>query len=611
VIFQPKDLPDNRTKWPSIFRQIMGSPDPNGRQLDGMGAGISSLSKICLVERMTKRLDIEKEGVDSTVAIDYTFVGIGIENNEVDVAGNCGNMISAIGPYAYNAGLLSKKVQSKANGDVTVRIRNTNTQKYIDSTFKVVQGQAAVLGHYAIDGVAGTGAKIKLDFRNPYGSKTGKVLPTGNRIDTIAGYKVTCVDGANPCIFVRADDVGIDGTILPADFNKLPDKLALLESIRKAAAVAMGIAATEEQVPRTIPKIGIVSMSSTHQVLSGTTLKNSQVDIVVRFISDTQPHRAIPLTAALTVAVAARIPGTIVEQLLAPDPFDDEALTIGHASGRIQVNATMDQSKPLIPITASVYRTARRIFEGDIYWINDNKEETEFPQLDKSPERTYSRGIAFVEEMRGRDSSYLYDGSLDVGAAIVRKKPTGSLDDITVETTVSSNRNPVFQRETGRLRQLRSPARFLHPSRFLGRLSASKALPIVGTRVSALVGKSQMVLHLGDLGSKHVRNGDYVPRNPRVEEKQHTEESQGAQVSQKASYGIAPNEPGTKTKHHTTDQRAERRAHRKQERAQRRITQYERAVEDGNAYPGDARKLAGLSERARKKLERERRKLEN
>ncbi|KAH7561936.1 PrpF protein-domain-containing protein [Bipolaris maydis] len=439
VMIQPQHLPKERAKWPTIFRQIMGSGDSYGRQLDGMGAGISSLSKICLVEPYGKRIapgvtatrfragyggiDAARESAreaqaqeealqnvnDQEVDVDYTFVGLGIENNEVDVAGNCGNMSSAIGPYAYNAGLLPPRIYAQGDGEVTVRIRNTNTGKLINSTFTVLGAQAAVVGDYSIDGVTGNGSKIKLDFKHPYGSKTGKVLPTGKRIDTIAGYKVSCVDGANPAVFVRADDVGVDGTILPNDFNKLPDKLALLEKIRKAAAVAMGIAVTEDEVPRTIPKIGLVSQSSTHPVLSGKTLQSSQMDIVLRFLSDTQPHRAIPLTAALTTAVAARIPGTIVEQMLAPDPLMKGAITIGHGSGRLQVNATMDETNKLIPVTGTVYRTAKRLFEGEIFWT-DNVDETSEAGTVYDSNGRHSLGLAFVLENRGQSSFHLFEG---------------------------------------------------------------------------------------------------------------------------------------------------------------------------------------------------------
>ncbi|KAJ8111158.1 hypothetical protein OPT61_g6176 [Boeremia exigua] len=435
IFFQPKHLPRDRAKWAAVFRQVMGSGDLFGRQLDGMGAGISSLSKICLVEPYGTRNIVSKQAVAERIQrqsldrarqllqnvvargdavdgidVDYTFVGLGIESNEVDVAGNCGNMSSAIGPYAYNEGLLPPRIYAKGNGSITVKIRNTNTGKIINATFDVAGGQAVVVGGYTIDGVTGPGSMIKLDFEQPYGSKTGKVLPTGNKIDRILDHKVTCVDGANPCVFMRASDVGVDGTILPNDFNNLPDKLALLESIRKAAAVAMGIAPTEDAVPRTIPKIGLVSMSSEHPVLSGQTLQTSQTDIVIRFLSDTQPHRAIPLTAALTTAVAARIPGTIVEQLLAPDPVTDNAITIGHASGRLEVDAVMDQKNKLIPVSATVYRTAKRLFEGTTFWVDHDTKASKSSSLKSAYGKhgTHSLGMAFVLESRGQSTKELF-----------------------------------------------------------------------------------------------------------------------------------------------------------------------------------------------------------
>lgn len=437
VFFQPQHLPRDRALWPGLFSQTMGSGDAFGRQLDGMGAGVSSLSKICLVEPHGRRKPVPKQAIADRVQnksldgarsllqqvrdqgeavdgidVDYTFVGLGIEDEVVDVAGNCGNMSSAIGPYAYNAGLLSPRAYAKGNGEVTVIIRNTNTGKIIHSTFDVAGGQAAVTGDYTIDGVTGSGPKIKLDFEAPYGSKTGKVLPTGNKVDRILDYKVTCVDGANPCIFIRAGDVGVDGTILPNDFNKLPDKLALLERIRKAAAVAMGIAPTEDAVPRTIPKIGLISMSSEHSTLSGQTLETSQTDLVVRFLSDTQPHRAIPLTAALTTAVAARIPGTLVEQILAPEPVMDGAITIGHASGRLQVDATMDETDKTIPVVATVYRTAKRLFEGTSFWVDNSAAKPLEGALRSAhgSHGTHSLGMAFVLESKGQSTAELFAG---------------------------------------------------------------------------------------------------------------------------------------------------------------------------------------------------------
>jgi 2-methylaconitate cis-trans-isomerase PrpF len=153
IIFRQQDLPANQEEWKPIFRGAIGSPDPNGRQLDGMGGGISSLSKICVVGPSNH----------PEADVDYTFAAIGVKNLDVDYSSNCGNMASAIGPFAVDSGM----VERKEDGEVTVRIYNTNTGKIIHSTFPVVQGEAAADGSFAIDGVAGTAAKIKLAFINP------------------------------------------------------------------------------------------------------------------------------------------------------------------------------------------------------------------------------------------------------------------------------------------------------------------------------------------------------------------------------------------------------------------------------------------------------------
>lgn len=152
VLFNSKDLPEDRKRWPSIFRAVINSPDPNGRQLDGMGGGVSSLSKVCVVGRS------ERKDAD----VDYTFAAVGVKNPDVDFSSNCGNMISAIGPFAVDSGQV--KVQ---DGRATVRIHNTNTGKLIHAKFSVRDNEAEVEGGFAIDGVAGTGAKIELAFINP------------------------------------------------------------------------------------------------------------------------------------------------------------------------------------------------------------------------------------------------------------------------------------------------------------------------------------------------------------------------------------------------------------------------------------------------------------
>src|ERR1700755_680294 len=193
VMFRRDDLPENPRDWDPIFLQVMGSPDPNGRQLDGMGGGISSLSKICIVGR-SPRPDAD---------IDYTFAQIGVRDSFVDYGANCGNMSSAVGPFALDEGLVAAPNSSEA----AIRIHNTNTSKIIVSRFPVEQGALAATGDIEIDGVAGKAAPIRLEFLEPGGARTGKLLPTGRAVDEfdIKGLgivKTSCVDAANPCVFV-------------------------------------------------------------------------------------------------------------------------------------------------------------------------------------------------------------------------------------------------------------------------------------------------------------------------------------------------------------------------------------------------------------------------
>lgn len=327
------------------------SPD---HQTDGLGSGISSLSKVCIVNR-SKRDDAD---------VDYTFAGIGIEGNEVDYAGNCGNMSASIGPYTFDKRMLGD-IDYDSTREFMVRIFNTNTKKIIHSTFPVANGHTVARGNFAIDGVAGTGAKVRLDFLHPGGSKTGKLLPTEAATNTFSGIEASCVDAAGPFVFVRASDVGVDGAILPNDFNKRTQVLELLEQIRREAAVRMGMARSVAAVPRVTPKIAIVSPPTDYHTLSGQLIASSSVNVVVRFLSDTQPHRAIPVTGALGTAVAAKIPGTVVHQALPAGGLNGD-IQIGHPSGRIQVNATMNSQGGVE--SATLFRTARLIMDGKVWW---------------------------------------------------------------------------------------------------------------------------------------------------------------------------------------------------------------------------------------------------
>jgi 2-methylaconitate cis-trans-isomerase PrpF len=358
VMFHQRDLPE-RDRWDPIFLAAMGSPDPNGRQLNGMGGGISSLSKICILAPS------ERQDAD----IDYTFAQVQIKEAAVGYRGNCGNMSSAVGPFAVDEGIV------RPNGDTAVvRIFNTNTSKIIRSTFPLVDGHAAVDGDLAIPGVAGTGAPVRLDFLSPGGAVTGKLLPTGHAVDRldvpgIGPIDISMVDAANPCVFVRAQDIGLTGNELPEALDANAGVRDRLQRIRRVAAVAMGIARDDAEAAASlgIPAIGFVAPPMEAPTLSGEIITQDQIDLTARFISNGQPHRALPLTASLCTAVAARIEGTVPFQALTRQP--DGAVRIGMPSGILTVDAHVScgADSTWTAHSGALYRTARRLFDGRIY----------------------------------------------------------------------------------------------------------------------------------------------------------------------------------------------------------------------------------------------------
>jgi 2-methylaconitate cis-trans-isomerase PrpF len=360
LIFRQEDLPAARDDWAPIFLAALGSPDPNGRQLDGMGGGVSSLSKICIIGPSSR----------DDADIDYTFAQVSVSDAVVDYAGNCGNMSSAVGPFAIDEGLLP----APANGMTSVRIHNTNTRKIIVATFAVQNGIAVVDGDCEIDGVAGRGAPIRLDFMAPGGSKTGKLLPTGQAVDrlTLADGSVieaTLVDAANPGIFVRASDLGLTGLESPQAMERDADLMQRMEAVRLAGSVAMGLTADLAAAARmpSIPKIAAIAPSQTFTALSGRVYQASEADILVRMISVGQPHRAVPITGGLCLAAACRVPGSLAQQMLRPN--QSGAIRVGHPSGMLMVDATAEVTAgSAVVAQASLYRTARRLFQGEVFY---------------------------------------------------------------------------------------------------------------------------------------------------------------------------------------------------------------------------------------------------
>lgn len=360
IMFHARDLPADRAEWDAIFMAALGTPDPHGRQLNGMGGGVSSLSKICVLGPPTR----------DDADIDYTFAQVLIREARVDWKGNCGNMSSAVGPFAVDEGLV------QATGETaTVRIHNTNTRKIIRATFPLEDGRARVVGELAIPGVAGTGAPVRLDFLSPGGATTGRLLPSGRVVDVldVPGFgpiEASLVDAANAGAFIRARDVGLTGRELPDELDAKPEMLKLLDAIRLQASVRMGIAPNIEAARSisTVPYIGFVSPPAAAPTLSGETIAADAIDLTARIISNGQPHRALPLTGSLCTAVAARIAGSVVAECLPPGVAEGP-LRIGMPSGILTVGADVAQEDGAwVARSGSFYRTARRLFDGRV-WI--------------------------------------------------------------------------------------------------------------------------------------------------------------------------------------------------------------------------------------------------
>jgi hypothetical protein len=360
IMFRAADLPADRSAWTPLFLGVLGSPDPYGRQLDGMGGGISSLSKICVIGPPT-RPDAD---------VDYTFAQVSVTEALVDYSGNCGNMSAAVGPFAIDEGMVSA-----AGAEAVVRIHNTNTRKIIVSRFALDDGAAAVDGDFVLPGVAGTGAAVRLDFIDPGGAGTGSLLPTGNNADQldvpgVGIIEASMVDAANPCVFVAAQALGLSGVEMPAELEAAPEILRRLDAIRVAASIRMGIAATVDEASGkpSIPKVAIVAGPLDGVMLSGQHLAARDADVTVRMISIGQPHRAVPLTGAMCLAVAAKLPGSVVNRVARRAELADAPVRIAQPSGVTVVDAVVRQrAGTWYAEQATVYRTARRLMEGWVY----------------------------------------------------------------------------------------------------------------------------------------------------------------------------------------------------------------------------------------------------
>jgi hypothetical protein len=358
LVFHHADLPADPAERDAIFLAALGSPDPTGRQLDGLGGGVSSLSKVAIVGPSTH------PGAD----VDYTFGQVDVTRPLVDYAGNCGNISSAIGPFALDEGLVPLR-----EPETVVRIHNTNTRKLILARVPVQGGEAAVTGDFALAGVPGTGARIALDFVDPGGAVTGRLLPAARPAGALAlpggeSVRASLVDATNPVVFVRAEDLGLAGTEMPADLDGRPALMARLEAIRAAAAVCMGLAASPAEATArlpAVPKVAVVAPAVAFRTLAGATVPASACDVVARVVSMGKVHRAFALTAAMCLAVAVHVPGTVCQEAAGRLPAGAD-VRVGHPSGVLAVAATVTAAPGGRPVAerVTVYRTARRLMEG-------------------------------------------------------------------------------------------------------------------------------------------------------------------------------------------------------------------------------------------------------
>ena len=357
VFFQKKDLPtSDQNKLNELFLKVIGSPDTNQRQLNGMGGGVSSVSK-CVIISPSERDDAD---------IDYNFIQIAIDKPIAEWNNNCGNLSGAVGPYAVQEGIIKPK-----EGENLVRIYQVNTDKIIHSTFQVKDGKPLIEGDYSIAGVHGSGSKVRLDYIEPGGSGTGKLLPTGNVIDEIeikdyGKIKVSIVDAATPLVYLLAEDIGLKGTETPDELDAKTDKMNLIQKIRRKSAHIIGLSNSENEAPMNTPRIGIVTSPKDYVSLDKTKISSNDQDITTRMFSMEKTHKAKMGTEGVNIGVAAAIDGTIPNKVKRKnsDPLE---LRAGNPSGIMTAGAIIENKngKPFAK-SAIFFRTFRPLMRGEV-----------------------------------------------------------------------------------------------------------------------------------------------------------------------------------------------------------------------------------------------------
>jgi probable AcnD-accessory protein PrpF len=365
VFFRLQDLPvaaqvpgEARDR---LFLRVIGSPDPYGAHIDGMGGATSSTSKCVILAKSSR------PGHD----VDYLYGQVSIDKAFVDWSGNCGNLSTAAGAFALHAGFVDA-ARVPRNGTCTVRIWQANIGKTIIAHVPVADGQVQETGDFELDGVTFPAAEIVLEFLDPSdeGDGSGSMFPTGNLVDDldvpgVGTFKATLITAGIPTVFVNAQDIGYSGTELREAINGDPQQLARFEQIRVAGALRMGLIRTPEEALQRqhTPKIAFVAPPKEYVTSSGRTVAAGDVDLLVRALSMGKLHHAMMGTAAVAIGTAAAIPGTLVN--LAAGGGARTAVRFGHPSGTLRVGAEAKQVDGVWKVTRAIMsRSARILMEG-------------------------------------------------------------------------------------------------------------------------------------------------------------------------------------------------------------------------------------------------------
>ncbi|MBR9829766.1 MAG: 2-methylaconitate cis-trans isomerase PrpF [Oceanospirillales bacterium] len=362
VFFRRQDLPaacqEPGAARDKLLQRVIGSPDPYGQQIDGMGGATSSTSKTVILDKSTQ----------PDHDVDYLFGQVAINKPFVDWSGNCGNLTAAVGAFAISGGLVDAD-RIPENGICTVRIWQKNIQKTIIAHVPITNGEVQETGDFELDGVTFPAAEVVIEFMDPADGE-GSMFPTGNLVDDlevpgVGTFKATMINAGIPTIFVNAADIGYTGTELQKDINSDAEALARFETMRAYGAVKMGlIQDISEAVARQhTPKIAFVAPATDYEASSGKQITTNDIDVCVRALSMGKLHHAMMGTASVAIATAAAVPGTLVN--LAAGGVDRDAVTFGHPSGTLRVGAAAEEvNGEWTAKKAVMSRSARVLMEG-------------------------------------------------------------------------------------------------------------------------------------------------------------------------------------------------------------------------------------------------------